>query len=597
MTAPDLRSRVDLGVGIGLRAPHYRDFLAARPAVDWLEVHTENYFDHGSWDSHVLDRLRCNYPVSLHGVGLGIGSADGFSRQHLDRIAAVVERVDPILVSEHLCWGAVADRHLNDLLPMPLTAQALALVCDRVDQVQQRLGRQILLENVSTFLRFREDDVGETTFLAAVAARTGCGILLDVNNLYVNQSNHGEDALLAMRAIDGAVIGEVHLGGHLVTPDAVVDHHGAPVAEPVWALYREAIRRFGPVSTLIEWDTDLPSLAALLDEVGRARTARAEVAAERGEGGKGTGPDEGGKGGERDARGERSERSERNQPSDPSDPIERVGRSQSGQYHGKPDDALATAQGSMAAALVDARAVPAVAHLFKGDAVATDQRLALYRGNLFGTVDKVLRAAYPVMLALVGESFFGGLAREYGKAYPSRSGDLNAFGDAFAEFLADFPHVAAYPYFPDMARLEWLVHRATYAPKAEAITAAALAAYGVEQLEAAQCRLHPACRVFASSQAVVTAWLAHQENPGVAMPECMEAPEQALVIRPHWKPLVVPISAAEHAALVALDAGDTLGDALDAALAIDSAFDVTSRLQAWLQNQIFCSITVPARAA
>ncbi len=168
-----------------MRAPHYREFLEHRPKVDWLEIHSENYFDRGGWDAHVLQRLRADYPISMHGVGLGIGSADGFSEHHLERLRELVERVEPALVSEHLCWGAVGKRHLNDLLPMPLTQEALELVCRRVDHVQNTLGRQILLENVSTYVRFRDDAMSEAEFLAALAARTGCGILLDVNNFHM----------------------------------------------------------------------------------------------------------------------------------------------------------------------------------------------------------------------------------------------------------------------------------------------------------------------------------------------------------------------------------------------------------------------------
>jgi uncharacterized protein (UPF0276 family) len=263
------------GIGIGLRAGHYREFLATRPAVGWIEVHTENYFNPGTWDAHVLETLRRDYPVSLHGVGLAIGSADGFSEMHLQRVADVVARVDPALVSEHLCWATTAHTHLNDLLPLALTTEALELVCERVDRIQTRLKRQILLENVSTFLRFDADMMTEAAFLSAVSHRTGCGILLDVNNLFVNQCNHGEDALAAIAASPIAAVGEIHLAGHLVTPDAVIDDHGSRVTEPVWQLYEAAIRRFGPVASLIEWDTDLPELAVLLDEANLARQRQA----------------------------------------------------------------------------------------------------------------------------------------------------------------------------------------------------------------------------------------------------------------------------------------------------------------------------------
>ena len=275
-----MNANSSLGFGIGLRAVHYRDLLAHRPTVDWIEVHSENYFGEGGRDLQVLERLRADYPVSLHGVGLGLGSStDEFFHAHLARLACLVERIVPTLVSEHLCWAAVPGRHFNDLLPLPLTTPACEQMCQRVEAMQEALGRQVLIENVSTHLRFKADEMGETDFLARLARRTGCGILLDVNNLYVNQCNHGEDAREAMAALDGLIPGEIHLAGHLVTPESVVDHHGDRVAPPVWELYREAVARFGLLPTLIEWDTDIPALEVLVDEAARARTEASEALA------------------------------------------------------------------------------------------------------------------------------------------------------------------------------------------------------------------------------------------------------------------------------------------------------------------------------
>lgn len=258
-------------IGIGLRGAHYREMLDERPPVDWLEVHTENYFAEGGWDLHVLETLRADYPVSLHGVGLGIASVHGFSIAHVERVARLAGRIDPIFVSEHLSWGATSQAVLNDLLPLPLNEVSLALVCERVDLVQNILRRPILIENISTYLRFRGDEFGETAFLAQVAKRTGCSVLLDINNLYVNECNHGEDARSALEALSPGQVGEFHIAGHCWDGDVVVDNHGAPGAEPVWNLYADALRRFGSVPTLIEWDTNLPPLATLLDEACRAR--------------------------------------------------------------------------------------------------------------------------------------------------------------------------------------------------------------------------------------------------------------------------------------------------------------------------------------
>ncbi|MGF6771517.1 uncharacterized protein (UPF0276 family) [Paraburkholderia sp. GAS199] len=259
------------GTGIGLRHAHYANFLATTPAVDWVEVHSENYFGDGGFDLHVLDTVRRDRPVSLHGVGLGLGSATPLDATHVAKLKRLVERVEPAVVSEHLCWGATAAGHLNDLLPMPLTDAALALLASRIDALQNTLGRAVLIENVSTYVRFRDDQYGETNFLAELASRTGCGILLDLNNLYVNQCNHGEDAVAAMNALAVDTIGEMHLAGHRVTRTAVIDDHGSRVADAVWTLYEYALQRFGAVPTLIEWDTDVPPLEVLLDEAQRAR--------------------------------------------------------------------------------------------------------------------------------------------------------------------------------------------------------------------------------------------------------------------------------------------------------------------------------------
>ncbi|WP_395061219.1 DUF692 family multinuclear iron-containing protein [Paraburkholderia silvatlantica] len=266
------------GVGIGLRHAHYEAFMAGPPAVDWVEVHSENYFGAGGYDLHVLETVRRDLPVSLHGVGLGPGSAAPLDTAHLARLARLVERIDPAAVSEHLCWGASAQGALHDLLPMPLTQASLDHLSARVSQMQDALRRTVLIENVSTYVRFRGDTYSEAEFLAALAQRTGCGVLLDVNNLYVNQCNHGEDALAAMAALPPQIVGEIHLAGHRATPAAVIDDHGSRVAPAVWSLYEAALERFGATPTLIEWDTAVPALEVLLDEARLARERLAKYA-------------------------------------------------------------------------------------------------------------------------------------------------------------------------------------------------------------------------------------------------------------------------------------------------------------------------------
>jgi uncharacterized protein (UPF0276 family) len=270
------------GVGIGLRAPHYADFAAARQPAGWLEVHSENYFGPGGFDLHVLERLRADYPLSLHGVGLGLGSAQGWSDEHLERLATLTGRIQPALVSEHLCWNATAGAVYNDLLPLPYTHEALALVAEGVERLQERLRRRVLIENISAYVEFAANELSEGEFIAELARRTGCGVLLDVNNLYVNQVNHGSDALATMRALAPGSVQEIHLAGHSVDSEGLIDTHGERVAAPVWRLYETALQRFGEVPTLIEWDTDIPPLAVLLAEAAKARSlmeARDAIAA------------------------------------------------------------------------------------------------------------------------------------------------------------------------------------------------------------------------------------------------------------------------------------------------------------------------------
>jgi hypothetical protein len=545
-----------LGFGVGLRAIHYRDFLGNRPSVDWLEIHSENYLDQAGWDWHVLEELREDYPFSLHGVGLGLGSARGFSDEHLERVRSLVHRVQPALVSEHLSWGAVSGRQLNDLLPLVLDDAALTLMCERVQRVQESLNRQLLIENLSTYVRFHQDSMSEAQFLAALVARTGCGVLLDVNNLYVNQCNHGEDALTALQQIAVGSVGEIHLGGHLVTPEAVIDHHGDVVADPVWQLYKAAIERFGQLPTLIEWDTDIPPLEVLLGEAERARSVAASV-----------------------SHRVRIE-SETTVSNICRDPVGVVNTTSAG---------LAATQEDFAAALVDRRESDRALRLFNGE--HSSHRLALYRGNQFAAWEKALSAAYPVMQMLVGEEFFGGLSREFGIAVPSRSPDLNEFGAGFADFLEGFPHVAAYPYFPDMARLEWALHRIHYARSAEPVSSSIVLELPPEQMANARLQFHPACMLFTSQWSVVQIWRGHQEDD-VNLPERVDEANYALILRPHWKAFVLPLAPAGHAALAHLADGGDLGSALRTAREVDTDFDSSGQLREWLDAGVFTNVDV-----
>ena len=263
--------------GIGLRAQHHLELLEKRPQVEWLEVHCEDYFGRGRPQRRVLEKIRPHYSLSLHSVGLSLGSTDPLRPEHLRELAQLVRDLDPIFVSEHLSWSSIDGRFANDLLPLPYTEEALHHMATRVCEVQELLKRQILIENVSSYLRFTCSEVSEWEFLAALVRQSGCGILLDVNNLYVSASNHGFDACTYLEGVPASAVQEFHLAGHVARRigqhEILIDSHSAHVSEAVWELFGVAVRRFGARPTLIEWDTDIPALEVLIAEAAKADLA------------------------------------------------------------------------------------------------------------------------------------------------------------------------------------------------------------------------------------------------------------------------------------------------------------------------------------
>ncbi|MDR4467254.1 MAG: DUF692 domain-containing protein [Nitrospira sp.] len=256
--------------GIGLRSQHYREILEEPPPVAWMEAHPENYFGEGGAPLRILERVRSQYPLSFHGVGLSLGATDPIDSTHVRKLKALLDRFQPTFVSEHLSWSSVDGRFFNDLLPLPYTEESLNHVCARIDEVQTELQRSILIENVTRYLTWRDSTIPEGEFVAEVVRRTGCGILLDLNNLYVNAVNFHLDPVRFLDAIPPDAVQEIHLAGFDRVGKWLVDTHGQAVYPEVWSLYEWALHHLGPRPTLIEWDTNLPSLAVLLEQASRA---------------------------------------------------------------------------------------------------------------------------------------------------------------------------------------------------------------------------------------------------------------------------------------------------------------------------------------
>jgi len=266
-----------LGFGLGLRTQHYQEILEQRPQVDWFEALTENYLVPGGKPLYYLEQVRAHYPVVLHGVSLSIGSTDELDQQYLARLKALATRIEPVWISDHLCWTGLDGRNLHDLLPLPYTEEAVRHVSERILKVQEFLGRRLLIENVSSYVTYTDSRMSEWEFLTAVLERADCLMLLDVNNIYVSAFNHDFDALDYLRGIPVGRVQQIHLAGHRNHGEYIIDTHDEPIIDPVWELYAAACRRFGSVSTMIERDDNIPPLADLLEELDQARRIAAEV--------------------------------------------------------------------------------------------------------------------------------------------------------------------------------------------------------------------------------------------------------------------------------------------------------------------------------
>ena len=260
-----------LGYGLGLRVDHYEEILSDSPRIDWLEVMSENYMIPGGRPLHYLERMRQRYPLVMHGVSLSIGSADPLNRDYLKRLKQLADVVSPAWISDHLCWTGVQDTNLHDLMPLPYTEEALGHVSDRVREVQDFLGRRILLENVSSYVTFHDSQLTEWEFLSEIARRADCLILLDINNIYVSSHNHHFDPRDYLAGVPAERVQQFHLAGHVHEGNLIIDTHDQPIVDPVWELYEQAIRRFGFVSTMIERDDNIPSLNELIAELDVAR--------------------------------------------------------------------------------------------------------------------------------------------------------------------------------------------------------------------------------------------------------------------------------------------------------------------------------------
>jgi len=459
-----------LGHGIGLRREHYAEILAGEVACDWFEAISENYMAVGGRARKVLLAVRGRYPVTLHGVSLGIGSTDPLDEGYLESLDRLAADVEPAWISDHLCWTGVEGRTSHDLLPLPYTEEALAHVTERVLRVQDRLGRPLVLENVSSYVTWRTSTIPEEEFLAELVRRSGCGLLLDVNNVFVSATNHGGDPRRWLAAIPQGSVWQIHLAGPSEAGSLLVDTHDNPVRPEVWELYREAVRRFGEVSSLVEWDDRIPEIGVVLAERDKAAAIAAEVRAGR--------LDRDERGGDSQTAGGgatcngvsrqepfRAPPSARSTETGPDPEFARPGR---GATENGPDPilglrgeqgvmmGLVRAPEGVAKALEErAEAREEVAALFAGDArMSAVARLEVYAGMYFFRLRDSLAEDFARTAAALGEARWHNLVTDYLLAHPPTSWSLRWAGEALPEFLRAHAYGAERPWLADVGKLE-----------------------------------------------------------------------------------------------------------------------------------------------
>ena len=590
-------------VGIGWRHPHYAQLLRAPAPLDFIEVHSENFFGAGGAALDVLRQAREIYPVSLHGVGLALGSALGVDAWHLDQLARLVERIEPVRVSDHACFArATVTRalgktgeagtaswpaHASDLLPIPFNAAALDVMCANVQRVQDRLKRTLLVENLSAYLQWPGADTAEAEFLTELARRTGCGLLLDVNNIYVNALNTslafranpalngpGADPLDACIAwldrISPKLVGEIHLAGHCHVNDVhgeiVIDDHGSRVCQQVWHLYHHAQSRFAGVATLIEWDTDVPALEVLLDEAQRARDMAGPSAADA--------------------------TSAQAAPA-----VWQLGR------HSKVS--TITSANSLAMESLAQQQQALVTHLFAPqdraaralldnhaqiDKPIARRGLLAYQANGAARAQRSLASAYPVLCALVGEEAFNALACDFWYCHPPQRGDLAQWGEALADFVQASAQLADEPYLGDVARVEWALHVASTALDAQldAQTLRLLTDHDPGELVLRLCPGAACLRSDWPVASIVNAHLAQTptlEEAGAKLRG--GGAETALIWRQSFRPRLRETGPNEGKFVQAVLAGDSLGSALDGAPGFDFG--------AWLPEAVQSGLLIEVR--
>lgn len=514
--AHDLIATRGTGFGLGLRTQHYADFLARKQPLDWLEIITDNYLIDGGKPLAVLDAIRRDYPVAMHGVAMSIGASQGVDVPYLQRVKALADRIEPLWVSDHLCWTGPGPEQLHDLYPLPYTDESARHVIAQIRHAQDVLGRRLVLENVSSYVRYRQDSASEWQFLAHIAEEADCLLLVDVNNIYVSSVNHGFDPLTYLQALPAHRVQQIHLAGHSDNGDHIIDTHDHPVAQPVWDLYAQACQRFGAVAAMIERDDHIPPLADLLDELATARRIAAETLA-------------------------------------------------------SPEPATAAVM--PLAPAVDPLPLAAVQRHFADQVLAgalpqatpddpVTGRLPIYHHAYRARLADVLADTYAKTFLYMGSDSFDVHARAFAVAHPPQTRSLNRYGEGLVEALrVQYPDN---PELHELAQLDWDLR--TRFDSADVPTLETAAAQASDTWTTRPGVLHPSALLRTITTNVVGVWNAIHTDDDVPEAVALSAPATLLVWRKGHQPHFRTLDTAESAWVQAMHAGASVHDACAALL-------------------------------
>ncbi len=599
-----------LGCGVGLRTEHF-DFITREwpSQVDWFEAITENFMDTGGRPLQILEKVRNHYPIGLHGVSLSIGSVDPLNKNYLKKLKTLADRMEPAIISDHLCWTGVDGKNLHDLLPLPFTEEALNHIAKRVSLVQEFLGKQILLENVSTYVTYKHSHMPEWEFLSYIAKRSGCGILLDINNIYVNAVNHKFDPYHYIQSVPVECVGQFHLAGHTNKGQFLFDTHSRPVIEKVWNLYRFAVQRFGQVTTLIEWDADIPEFSGLVKELLKAREIFEEawritpnnVIASVGDEVAVT----------KQSQQNRHSRNAfgGNPPILISDDPQQKHSEMTGLEIASSSLAkLGTPRNDGNPKLVEIenwmkeRILPGIKtgkNLKEFEKTLNPQggqpgkkRLSVYADGYTARMHESLVEAYPAVQRIIGKKSFLKTSFRYAEAFPSHEYNLSMAGKHYAEFLSKSALSKKLPFLPDLARLEWRVAQSFHAFQEKPFDIKTLENLLPEDWENLSFEFQPSVALLASRWPILNIWNARKTPAKKIIIDLVNRPQNLLIYKTGVKVLCELLDKNQFGLLKGLLAGKTLGETFENFKAGADSLPVTEWFADWAAKALITSCNI-----